>query len=343
MRSKARTLTKHPTSVADFPVWNYDGSSTQQATTEQSEVWLKPVFYCLDPFQPVPARSPTDKDVSPQPTPQNYLVLCETVLPNLTLDPTHDNHRRECEAVHTALEAQEIYFGIEQEFILTSLDDPTQPLCWDAQFGERFRGAQGPYYCSVGASNSLGRQVSDSHYRACLYAGLAICGTNLEVFPGQLEYQIGPCVGVDIGDQMWVSRYILLRVCELYQVNVTFDPKPVEGWSGSGLHTNISTKATRADHTGYDAIVSYMPKFAARVNQHMAVYGRGNERRLTGLHETQAMDKFDYAVGSRACSIRIPRSTFNDKKGYFEDRRVASNADPYQVATVISKTCFDLE
>ena len=50
--------------------------------------------------------------------------------------------------------------------------------------------------------------MSEAHYKACLYAGLKISGSNAEVMPSQWEYQIGPCFGIDIGDQVWVARYV---------------------------------------------------------------------------------------------------------------------------------------
>ena len=49
-------------------------------------------------------------------------------------------------------------------------------------------------------------QVSEAHYKACLYAGLRVSGSNAEVMPAQWEYQLGPCLGVGMGDQLWVSR-----------------------------------------------------------------------------------------------------------------------------------------
>lgn len=32
-----------------------------------------------------------------------------------------------------------------------------------------------------------GRDIVESHYKACLYAGVKICGTNAEVMPSQVS------------------------------------------------------------------------------------------------------------------------------------------------------------
>jgi len=49
---------------------------------------------------------------------------------------------------------------------------------------------QGPYYCAAGADKSFGRDISDAHYKACLYAGINISGTNGEVMPGQVNFSL---------------------------------------------------------------------------------------------------------------------------------------------------------
>jgi len=45
---------------------------------------------------------------------------------------------------------------------------------------------------------------------------------------------------------------------------------------------------------------------------------------------------------NRAASVRIPQTTEDDGRGYYEDRRPASNMDPYIVSSLVfSATCLD--
>lgn len=185
--------------------------------------------------------------------------------------------------------------------------------------------------------SAFGRYVVDAHYRACLYAGLKISGINAEVMPGQWEFQVGPCEGLDSGDSLILARYILLRIAEDFGVHVSYDPKPISGdWNGAGCHTNYSTRSMRAEG-GFVAIMDAVKKLETCHKELISKYGAGNERRLTGAHETAAMDKFSYGVADRGASIRIPRQAETDGRGYLEDRRPASNMDPYVVTSLLAQ------
>jgi glutamine synthetase len=318
VRSKSRTWTKDeaPKCVSELPIWNYDGSSTGQAPGHDSEVLLKPVRLFPDPFRGLP----------------HLLVLCETMLPDGSPHPGDTRHDAEA-AFNKALD-EKPWFGLEQEYTLFQLDKVT-PLGWPKG---GFPGPQGPYYCSAGADVAFGRPVVEAHYKACLYAGIKMSGINAEVLPGQWEYQVGPCEGIESGDHAWMARYIMFRVCEDFGVAVSFEPKPIPGdWNGSGMHTNYSTAAMRADG-GYKVIIEAIEKLGKRHGEHIAVYGEGNEKRLTGKHETASYKTFLYGVANRGASIRIPRDAERDGKGYFEDRRPASNCDPWTVTSKIFKT-----
>ena len=55
-----------------------------------------------------------------------------------------------------------------------------------------------------------------------------------------------------------------------------------------------------------------MAAFDEYKDEHIAVYGPDNHLRLTGLHETQSIDKFNYGVANRGASVRVPHSFVNN-------------------------------
>ena len=307
--------------VSELPAWNYDGSSTGQATTEQSEMALKPVRICRDPFRGAP----------------HLLVLCESVTNEGV--PANTNFRMVASKVFEKCAKEDIWFGLEQEYILYRhpRPDSTQlvPLAW---VSDKNNEEQGPYYCSVGTEKAIGRQVAEEHLQKCLQAGLNLSGINAEVFPGQWEYQLGICKGIDVGDQFWLARYVLERVCEAHGVVPNFHPKPITtgDWNGSGCHMNVSTASSRQNPA--ETIPKYMKALELKHNTDVKLYGAFNNLRMTGKHETSSFSKFTWSVGGRHTSVRIPFTTNSGETGYFEDRRTASNLDPYLACTKLTDT-----
>jgi len=291
------------------PGWAFDGSSTQQAEGGSSDCVLKPVAEYEGPLS-------SDK-----------LVMCEVLSPDKT--PHSSNTRNKCEGLVT----DEWWFGYEQEYFFTNPEDGTI-LGWE----DGTPRPQGDYYCGVGAGNVIGREISETHMDVCLAAGIMIAGTNAEVALGQWEYQ---CFGKGLraGDDLWASRYLLQLVAEDYGVAVNYHPKPQEGdWNGSGMHTNFSNDEMR--NSGSEALMNSLCESLGKAHpEGIAEYGSDNDKRLTGLHETQSIETFSYAVSDRGASIRIPIYTVDHNwNGYLEDRRPASNADPYRIMAHIVGT-----
>ncbi|PHH68271.1 hypothetical protein CDD82_685 [Ophiocordyceps australis] len=318
VRSKSRTLEEQEYKPEALPIWNFDGSSTGQAPGDNSDVYLRPCAVYPDPFRGKP----------------NIVVLCECWNPDGT--PNKYNFRHECNKVMEAYAEHKPWFGLEQEYTLLDHDD--RPYGWPSG---GYPAPQGPYYCGVGSGKVVCRDIVESHYKACLYAGVQISGTNAEVMPGQWEFQVGPCDGIAMGDQLWIARFFLARVAEDFGVKVTWHPKPIRSaeWNGSGLHSNFSTQEMRSEG-GMKYIEDALKKLEPHHVECIKEYGEDNEQRLTGGCETGSIDKFTFGVANRGTSIRIPRETAAKGFGYFEDRRPASNADPYRVTKVLMTSIF---
>ena len=313
LRSKTMIEDDFSGELKDAKQWSFDGSSTEQASGDDSDCLLQPVAVYPDP----------DRFGG-----NGWLVMCEV----LNADGTaHESNGR----ATIEDEDNDFWFGLEQEYTLIDTDT-NLPLGFPKN---GYPGPQGPYYTSVGARNAYGRDIVDEHLHLCLEAGLNVEGINAEVMAGQWEFQIFTKGAAECGDQIWMARYLLERTCEQYGVAVDWHPKPIKGdWNGSGMHANFSCGAMR-DPGGEELHAKICEEFGKNIQEHISVYGADNNQRLTGLHETQSIDRFSWGVSDRGASIRVPVATVqNGWKGRLEDRRPASNGDPYKIAAVIIKT-----
>ena len=310
LRSKTKIVSDFSGKLEDCPLWAFDGSSTRQAEGNSSDCLLQPVA-----IYPDPARR------------NGYLVMTEVLNPDGT--PHVSNGRATIDD-----DDDDFWFGFEQEYFLWD-PETNLPLGFP-----RDQTPQGQFYCSVGGKNAFGREIIEEHIDQCLDAGINIEGVNAEVAAGQWEFQNFAKGAKKAGDEIWVARYLLERIGERYGVAINWHPKPLGAtdWNGSGMHANFSnsTLRTAGSKDVYEAICE---AFRPVVKEHIDVYGAYNDQRLTGDHETQSIDQFSYGVSDRGASIRIPIMTVEQGwKGWLEDRRPASNGDPYKIAGRIIKT-----
>ncbi|KAK9908340.1 hypothetical protein WJX75_006322 [Coccomyxa subellipsoidea] len=332
-------------------MWSCDGSSCffKEAKMAYSEILLVPKAMYTCPFLGSP----------------NLLILAEAYqTPNATetptngadlppLQPVEANTRAPCAAVMAKVADEDPWFGIEQEYYI--MDPVTKwPLGWSGYFDPQKHDIQhaaveltkqefatGPFFCTPGTSAFAGREVAMAHLKACVAAGIRIGGVNSEGMLGQNEYQVGPCRGIEMGDQLIISRYILMRIGELFNVVISFEPKPIPNTNGTGGHTNYSTKATRAKGTGWDAIQRYAKLLEARHKEHMAAYGGAD--RLLGAYYAPSADEFRWGVGDRGASVRVGNLVPLQKCGYLEDRRPSGDLDPYVVTRMLVETTLLLQ
>jgi glutamine synthetase len=314
----------------ELPIWSYDGSSTKQAEGNKSDCLLKPCRVIPDPQRK-----------------QSFLVMCEVLNPDGTPHETNTRSKIPNDDVDKGVfvnakdftnKKEELWFGFEQEYTLIK---DGKPLGFPK---DGYPEPQGRYYCAVGTRNVTGREIAEQHLDVCLSAGLNVTGINAEVLLGQWEYQLLGKGNKKGADDLWLSRYLLHRICEQYDVHVEFHPKPVSGdWNGSGLHVNFSNKRMR-EVGGKDYFSAVCELLGDMHDKFIENYGSSNELRLTGKHETQSIHKFSYGISDRGASIRIPVGTVNNEwKGYLEDRRPSSNADPYKITKLLSEVLFSFD
>ena len=313
LRSKVKIIeVNSKEDLENIPEWGFDGSSTKQAEGHFSDCYLKPV------------RVYMKSSISEYCT---VYVLCEVL--NSDGNPHETNDRAKL-----GKDDEDFWVGFEQEYFIRS--GHHKSIIGFSNGG--IIDPQGTYYCGVGGQ-MVGRRLTEEHLDMCLEYGIGIEGTNAEVALGQWEYQVFAKGKLKTADDLWMSRYFLYKIAEKYGYQIELHPKPLTtgDWNGSGLHTNFSNKRMR-ETGGEKYFKSIFASFESRMDEHIENYGSDNHLRLTGKHETQSIDKFSWGVSDRGASIRVPKVVGETWKGYLEDRRPASNANPYCILNVICES-----
>lgn len=308
-RSKCKTVSAQPKNADDCAIWMYNGSPCGQAEANSSDVYLVPRAVFSDPVRGDP----------------HVLVVCESI--TAAMEPASGNFRAECAEVMDKHQGSDPWFGLEQEYVCCDEEGkPMIPTGTDC-------------YCGRGSLHlpEAMRELMGSHYAMCLSAGIKMSGMNTETGPGQAEFQIGPCRGINAGDHMIAARHTLHKAAQAYRVAISFKAFEEDVGVGSGMHINFSTRQTRGDG-GLTIIEKCCRALGRRQKEALTAYGEGNDKRLTGTGDVADMNSFKFNVADRSAAVRIPRQVGITGKGYAEDRRPAASADPYRAMAFCMRT-----
>lgn len=320
-RTKVKTTQKKDVNLETLEQWDFDGSSTGQASGHDSEVIIKPYSYIVD----------NDKN-------NYYYVFCECYNPKGSPHKTNTRNMAFQFFEQYNIKALEPMFGIEQEFFVFKNG---KPIIWDGENTE----AQGNYYCGNGTKYINGREFLEQTVKKLIKMKINITGYNFEVAPGQMEIQICD-KGIKVSDDLIMARFFLKRQAEMYYGwDIDFTPKPTflgtEKWNGSGCHVNFSTNKIREPLINsplsslYETckLIAKMKYYHTRDIDNFG--SENNKLRLCGKNETSSYNSFTYGIANRGSSIRIPRTFVKNLKGYIEDRRPGSDMDPYITTQII--------
>lgn len=185
---------KGKTKIWDFDPQKYPKYNTLRKNgpcPEELPIWGdKTTDYLLVPNRVV--LDPTRK--------QAFLVMCDTSITDKRVEIN---------------EEEKVLFGFRQTYYLPK-------IIRTHKFGTNVG-----QYCGVGYGNVLGRKIMEEHLDICLSAGLKITDTNAEELLGQWEYHL-MCEGNSVNENdLWLTKYFLIRLCEKYDMFVDFD-EPVE-------------------------------------------------------------------------------------------------------------------
>lgn len=287
LKSKTKIFYKIIERVDELPVFSYDSILSNSPESSEIFVYPKRLFRC--PFR----------------RPYGAIVMCDTHNSKNTLV---DNHRHRAKKIFSTFADQKPYFGLTQMFSIATIgiDD-----------NQENKNELSDKYCSVGAQNVIGRDISEDHLEACMYAGINVSGTNVGKHLGEWEFHLHPSEGLDAADQLWIARYILEKTAEKYHTQIIYDAHP-----DAKCYVSFSTQSMR-EEGGLNVIMSTIEKLKIKHREHLKYYGC----------DTSKFDEFNCAIGNRKASIRVPTNTYKNKRGCLEDRRPPANMNPYLVMT----------
>ena len=318
VKSKTNVFKKEIKCLEDIPIMTTVYDPNDRDEHYYADIPLVPVRLYPDPFKP-----------------GQWMALCELYRDFKLTKPFRINKRAALVDFIKEIESEEPWVGFEQEFYFME-PDGIIPLGWKAN-AHVSRYENYDFHSNVGAVNALGREIMEDFLIKCDIAGVELYGITAERSPSQWEYQTGPSEVLKGCDDLIMARYLVERCAEIKRVDVNLYPKINRVFDSSGLHANFSTKAMR-EEGGYKAIVEACERICQNHLEDMKNYGEENKQRLIRNTSCPDYSECSYGDDDRAKAIRIPKKCVMNQKGYLEDRRPTSNADPYLVMLTLLKS-----
>eukprot|EP00798_Chlamydomonas_sp_ICE-L_P016872 gene16872-23144_t len=344
LKSKTIVLDRRPASIDEVPVIVVDISDDSEDGIGM-ESFLKPRKYFPDPLRGG----------------DHLLVLCDTYQPSQVkssdllvpaeLRPHPTNNRASCEMLMGQSGDCQALFAVNQEYTVilgkstarsesteeargvwphSHLPDPTKAFIAESYLGENIPKAAD---CPNLGIASAGRDLADDLITACLHAGLHVNEVSNGAHHTAWCYRLGPLGALDISDELWMSRFLALRISEKRGLRISFDPlAAAQGPGGGGVcSVEFSTKETRRAGSGLETIQLHLQQLEAAHLKHIMAYG-------IGCAYLPLSAAFSFSLGNRRGSICVPTTTLLNTCGSYIDQRPSSNMDPYLVTSLLVAT-----
>ena len=325
LRSKSKTIDLYINSMEEvlnldiYEEWdccNY--SETTKTENNDSEIIiLKPCAVFPDPFRKEP----------------NVLLLCSTY--DYNNNPLKNNYREQSVTILKQIDHLKPLFILEQQFLIMENCPCCPNKISNKPYG--FKDANesvlintNQHYCSIGSNNAFGRKISEQAFHSCLEAGINVLSINSHIQPSQWEIQVGPDNGLNVSDHLLIVRYILLRIGEVFNTQISFNNiNSRNNTIISNCYINYSTIDMRNNIKNvYETFIKLCDN---QIEQKF-------KEKLEIINNTNSSNLDFIEISQISTNIKIPYKTFKNKKGFIQDRRHSANINPYLVT---SEICFN--
>jgi glutamine synthetase len=192
------------------------------------------------------------------------------------------------------------------------------------------------------ARAAAARRLSEAHVQLCLHAGLKLSACGEGDHAGLWSYKLGPLPGTELGDQLWISRHLLIRLSEAMGIPVSFGDINGDSAAASrralGCYIKLSTAASRQPGSGLAILQQYLGRLQATHVHYLQLCGRGSKPGAAAVQvELPAC-----SVGGVCAPLVLPTSSVLRGAGHLLDRRGAANADPWLLAMCVAAAALDL-